>query len=159
MKYQNDPTKPDYNPSPQESFRFSYNAKYGVCLLFVSVISLVHIFFADELKGLNSYGIWFSGGAAVIMMIYGAYNMIKFFSLKKDQEKLDELYKQYSDERNTLIREKTASDSFTVTMYIICAAIVVFAYINTLTAFVLAGLLLAMFLVRLILKMYYEKKY
>ncbi len=159
MKYQNDPSKPDYNPSPQEQFRFNYNSKYGICLLFVSVISLVHIFFSEELKGLNGAGIWFSGGAGIIMMIYGAYNMIKFFSLKNDAEKLEELYKQYSDERNALIREKTASDSFTVTMYIICAAMVVFAYINTLTAFVLAGLLLAMLLVRVLLKIYYEKKY
>lgn len=159
MKYQNDPTKPDYNPSPQEQFRFGYNFKFGVCLAFAAILNTAHIFFTEQLKSLNGAGIWFSVGADVLLLTYAAYNMIKFFSLAKNPEKLEELYRRHTDERNAMIREKVAGGSFTAAMYIICAAMVIFAYISTLTAFVLAGLLLAMLIIRVLLKIYYERKY
>lgn len=159
MKYQNDPTKPNYNPSPQETFRMGYIHKYGFGLFISTILNMAHIFFTKELKSLNSLGIWFSISVSCIMLTYAIVNMVKFFSLKKNPEKLEELYRQYNDERNALIREKTSGGSFMASVYIICIAIVVFAYISTMVTVVLSGLLLAMLLVRLLLKMYYEKKY
>lgn len=160
MKYQNDPTKPDYNPSPQERFRFNYNFKYSVSLSLSIVISNVMRFVAkDNFKSTGKFGIWFSAGVSGILLIYAIINMIQFFSLKKKPEKLEELYRQYIDERNVLIREKVSGGSFTASVFIICIAIMIFSYISVMVTLVLAGLLAAMFLVRLILKLYYEKKY
>lgn len=160
MKYQNDPTKPDYNPSPQERFRFSYNLKYNVSLILSIVISnFVRFVAKDNFKSTGKFGIWFSAGVSGILVIYSIINLIKFFELKKKPEKLEELYRQYIDERNVLIREKVSGGSFTASVFIICIAIMIFSYISVMVTLVLAGLLAAMFIVRLLLKMYYEKKY
>lgn len=160
MKYQNDPTKPDYNPSPQERFRFSYNHKYSISLsISIVITNLVRFVAKDNFKSTGKFGIWFSAGVSVILLIYAIINMVQFFSLKKKPEKLEELYRQYIDERNVLIREKVSGGSFTVSVFIICIAMMIFSYISVMVTLVLAGLLLVMFLVRLLLKMYYEKKY
>lgn len=160
MKYQNDPTKPDYNPSPQERFRFNYNFKYSVSMFLSIVISnFVRFVAKDNFKSTGKFGIWFSAGVSGILLIYAIINMIQFFSLKKKPEKLEELYRQYIDERNVLIREKVSGGSFTASVFIICIAIMIFSYISVMVTLVLAGLLVTMFLVRLLLKMYYEKKY
>lgn len=79
--------------------------------------------------------------------------------MKKDPERLEELYRQYTDERNILIREKTSGGSFMATVFIICIAIMIFSYISIPVTLVLAGLLVVMLLIRLLLKIYYEKKY
>lgn len=160
MKYQNDPTKPDYNPSPQERFRFNYHLKSSVSL-FISIVlsNLARFLLNGNLNGTGKFGVWFSLGVSGAMLIYAVINMILFFELKKKPDKLEELYRHYIDERNVLIREKISGGSFTVSVFIICIAMMIFSYISKLVTFVLAGLLLAMFLVRLILKLYYEKKY
>ncbi len=161
MKYQNDPTKPDYNPSPQERFRFNYNLKFSTGLCISTLLSNFVYFFlkGNHLNSTGKFGVWFSLGVASVLFIYAIINMIKFFSLKKKPEKLEELYRQYIDERNVLIREKVSGGSFTASVFIICIAIMIFSYISVMVTLVLAGLLLTMFLVRLFLKMYYEKKY
>ncbi|MBD5140093.1 MAG: hypothetical protein HDT25_01555 [Ruminococcus sp.] len=160
MKYQNDPTKPDYNPSPQERFRFNYHLKCSVSL-FISIVlsNLARFLLNGNLNGTGKFGVLFSLCVSGAVLIYAAINMILFFELKKKPEKLEELYRQYSDERNVLIREKVSGGSFTALVFIICIAMMIFSYISKLVTFVLAGLLLVMFLVRLILKLYYEKKY
>lgn len=160
MKYQNDPTKPDYNPSPQERFRFSYNHKYSISLsISIVITNLVRFVAKDNFKSTGKFGVWFSAAIAGILLIYAIINMVQFFSLKKKPEKLEELYRQYNDERNVLIREKISGGSFTASVFIICIAMMIFSYISVMVTLVLAGLLLVMFLVRLILKLYYEKKY
>lgn len=160
MKYQNDPTKPDYNPSPQERFRFNYNLKFSTCNFISIVISnFVNLVAKNHFWSTGKFGIWVCAGVACVLFAYGAFNMIRFFMLKKDPERLEELYRQYTDERNILIREKTSGGSFTATVFIICIMIMVFAYISVMVTLVLAGLLAAMLLLRLFLKMYYEKKY
>lgn len=160
MNYQNDPTKPDYNPSPQERFRFSYNLKFSTSLCISTLLSnFVSLIAKDHFKSTGKFGIWFSVGVSSIMLTYAIVNLIKFFSLKKNQEKLEELYRQYNDERNILIREKTSVGSFTAAVYMICIAMMIFSYISVMVTLVLAGLLAAMLLVRVLLKMYYEKKY
>ena len=160
MKYQNDPTKPDYNPSPQERFRFSYNHKHHAGL-FISIVlsNFVSLVAKDHFKSTGKFGIWFSICVSGAMLIYSIINLIKFWELKKKPEKLEELYRQYIDERNILIREKVSGGSFTALVFIICIAMMIFSYISVMVTLVLAGLLLAMFLVRLILKLYYEKKF
>ena len=161
MKYQNDPTKPDYNPSPQESFRYNYHVKFSTGLCISILLSNFVTFFlkGNHLNSTGDFGVWFSLGVASALLIYAIINIIKFFELKKKPEKLEELYRQYSDERNVLIREKVSGGSFTALVFIICIAMMIFSYISVMVTLVLAGLLLVMFLVRLILKLYYEKKY
>lgn len=161
MKYQNDPTKPNYNPSPQESFRYNYHLKFSTGLCISILLSNFVTFFlkGNHFNSTGKFGVWFSLGVASAMFIYAIINIIKFFELKKKPEKLEELYRQYSDERNVLIREKISGGSFTASVFIICIAIMIFSYISVMVTLVLAGLLAAMFIVRLLLKMYYERKF
>ncbi|MCM1328578.1 MAG: hypothetical protein NC253_03980 [Ruminococcus sp.] len=157
MKYQNDPTKPDYNPSPQEQFRFDYNLK-GSCALTISIVisNAVRLLLNSST---GKFGTWFNIAVSGVLLIYATVNLAKFFYLAKKPEKLEELYRRHTDERNAMIREKVAGGSFTAVTYIICIAMMIFAYIDMLTAFVLAGLLLAMLIIRVLLKIYYERKY
>ena len=160
MNYQNDPTKPDYNPSPQERFRFSYNLKFSTCNFISIVISnFVSLVAKNHFWSTGKFGIWVCAGVASVLLIYGVFNFVRFWTLKKDPESLEKLYRQYTDERNILIREKTSGGSFMATVFIICIAIMIFSYISIMVTLVLAGLLVVMLLVRLLLKIYYEKKY
>lgn len=159
MKYQNDLTKPNYNPSPQERFRFNYNLKYSVSIFISIFISNFVILVEKDFNSTGKFGVWFSIGVSGALFVYALVNMIQFVSLGKNPEKLENLYRQYTDERNILIREKTSGGSFMATVFIICIAIMIFSYISIPVTLVLAGLLVVMLLVRLLLKIYYEKKY
>lgn len=159
MNYQNDPTKPNYNPSPQERFRFNYNLKYSVSIFISIFISNFVILVEKDFNSTGKFGIWFSIGVSSALLIYAVFNFVRCWTLKKDPERLEELYRQYTDERNILIREKTSGGSFMATVFIICIAIMIFSYISIMVTLVLAGLLVVMLLVRLFLKIYYEKKY
>lgn len=159
-KYQNDPTKPDYNPSPQEQFRRNYHLKFSVSFaISIFISNIVSLVAKDNFRSTGKFGMWFSVGVSGALFVYALVNMIQFVSLGKNSEKLENLYRQYSDERNILIREKTSGGSFMATVFIICIAIMIFSYISIMVTLVLAGLLVVMLLIRLLLKLYYEKKY
>lgn len=160
MNYQNDPTKPDYNPSPQERFRFSYNLKFHICnCISIFISNFVSLVAKDRFNSTGKFGILVCAGVSSVLLIYAVFNFVRCWTLKKDPERLEKLYRQYTDERNILIREKTSGGSFTATVFIICIMIMVFAYISVMVTLVLAGLLVVMLLIRLLLKIYYEKKY
>ncbi|MCM1024658.1 MAG: hypothetical protein NC395_11465 [Prevotella sp.] len=157
MKYQNDPTNPDYNPSPQERFKAGYIRRSGSAVI-------ISIFFSRGVGTLlksstGKFGAVFNICLAVVLMTYAIVNLVQYILLTKNPEKLEELYRQHTDERNTMIREKTAGGSFTATAFIICAAILVSSYISVITTLFLTGILLAMLIIRLLLKIYYERKY
>lgn len=157
MKYQSDPTKPDYNPSPQERFRFDYKLKSSCAIVISTILSNAARLLLNGSTG--KFGVWFNIAVSGVLLTYGIINLVKWFSLNKNPEKLEELYRQHTDERNAMIREKIAGGSFTATAFIMCAAILVSSYISIMTTLFLTGILLAMLLVRVLLKIYYEKKY
>lgn len=160
MKYQNDPTKPDYNPSPQERFRLDYNLKFSTCnFISIFISNFVILVAKDRFWNTGKFGILVCAGVSSVLLIYAVFNFVRCWTLKKDPERLEELYRQYTDERNILIREKTSGGSFMATVFIICIAIMIFSYISIMVTLVLAGLLVVMLLIRLLLKIYYEKKY
>ena len=160
MKYRNDPTKPDYNPSPQERFRLDYNLKFSTCnFISIFISNFVILVAKDRFWNTGKFGILVCAGVSGALFVYALVNMIQFVSLGKNPEKLENLYRQYTDERNILIREKTSGGSFMATVFIICIAIMIFSYISIPVTLVLAGLLVVMLLIRLLLKIYYEKKY
>lgn len=157
MKYQNDPTKPDYTPSPQERFKYSHIVKCnGAVAISVFLSNSVRLLLKSNT---GKFGAGFNIVISCILLTYAIINFVKYFSLNKNPEKLEELYRQHTDERNTMIREKIAGGSFTATAFIMCAAILVSSYISIMTTLFLTGILLAMLLVRVLLKIYYEKKY
>ena len=81
MKYQNDPTKPNYNPSPQESFRYNYHLKFSTGL-FISIFISNFVYFFLKGKDLNStgkFGVWFSLGVSGTVLIYAIIIRIKYY--------------------------------------------------------------------------------
>lgn len=116
--------------------------------------------FADaKIGGLSGFTEAICFAVCVIWTVVMICQSFHMYMLHIDEKKLEAAYIKSKDERNIMIREKTSGGSFTATVFIICIMIMVFAYISVMVTLVLAGLLAAMFLVRLILKLYYEKKY
>lgn len=76
-----------------------------------------------------------------------------------DEKKLEAAYIKSKDERNIMIREKTSGASYMISIYMLCAGVIVSSFFSQGICIAFAGLLAAMLLVKLLLKMYYEKKY
>ena len=97
---------------------------------------------------------FFSGvvGAVIVLAIRCAVVL-------RDPEKLKKLYILETDERSRLIREKTASGSFTVSVLILGFAAVIATFFSDTVVCVLAAVIIVMTVVKLSLKFYYDRKY
>ena len=97
---------------------------------------------------------FFSGIIAAVLVIVFRYGMVL-----KDPEKMKKLYVLENDERMRLIREKTASGSFTVSVSILGFATVIATFFSRTVVCVLAAVIGGMVLTKVLFKFYYDRKY
>ena len=97
---------------------------------------------------------FFSGIIAAVLVIVFRYGMVL-----KDPEKMKKLYVLENDERMRLIREKTASGSFTVSVSLLGFATVIATFFSRTVVCVLAAVIGGMVLTKVLFKFYYDRKY
>lgn len=142
-----------------EKFKKQIAAKIVICIVFAVLTAAVYAgmyaFFANE----DSFSAGFSSGACAafitILLVYAA----RYGSALKDPEKLKKLYIAENDERSRLIREKTASGSFTATVLILGLATAVATFFSATVSCVLAGVIGVIAVIKMSFKFYYDRKY
>ncbi len=107
----------------------------------------------------NDYTRGFGSGLCAILIVYAVVMSFRLYMLTIDEKKLDELYRKSTDERYALIREKTASGSFTVSSFIICLGAIVTSFFSKEITIVLTAVIGVMTVCKLCFKFYYERKY
>lgn len=142
-----------------EKFKKDLVAKMILLWLAVLAANTVYWVFSAVKGTANDYTRGFGSGLCAVLIIYAVVTSFRLYMLTIDEKKLDELYRKSTDERYALIREKTASGSFTVSSFIICLGAIVTSFFSKEITIVLTGILLAMLIVWVLLKIYYERKY
>lgn len=90
------------------------------------------------------------------IMIYQSFHM---YMLNIDEKKLEAAYIKSKDERNIMIREKTSGASYTISIYMLCAGVIVSSFFSQGICIAFACVIIAMLLVNACCKLYYERKY
>lgn len=142
-----------------EKFRKQIIAKIIICIVFAVLTAAVYagmyVFFAKEDSFSAGYGMGFFAGLIVVVLAYAA----RYGSVLKDPEKLKKLYILENDERSRLIREKTASGSFTASVLILGLATAVATFFSATVSCVLAGVIGVIAVIKMSFKFYYDRKY
>ena len=126
-----------------------------IFIVFVTAAYIV-IYSTIDVKPVSAaYSSGFCTGILAVAVVYAA----RYIPAFKDEEKLKKLYVAENDERERLIREKTASGSFSVCAFILGAGIVISTLVSPPTAGVLAVVLGGMALIKMIFNFYYRRKY
>ena len=142
-----------------EKFKKQIIVKIVICVVFVVLTAAVYAgmytLFANEDSFSAGYGMGFFAGLVVVVLAYA----VRYGSILKDPEKLKKLYILENDERYRLIREKTASGSFTATVLILGLATAVATFFSTTVSCVLAGVIGVIAVIKMSFRFYYSRKY
>ncbi len=142
-----------------EKFKKDLAAKMFMLWIAASFGNTVYWVFSAVKKDADEYTKGFGFGLCAVLFIYAAVMSFRLYIIKIDEKKLEELYRKSTDERYVLIREKTASGSFTVSTIIICLGAIISSFFSQEVTAVLAGVIAVMAVCRLCFKFYYDRKY
>jgi uncharacterized membrane protein len=131
-----------------------------VCLtvVVVYVVNLFHDFgrlnenFSDYIKG-------FQLGLIIVLLIFLAGLMRKYFVALKNEQSLKKLFFEETDERAQMISEKTGGNVIIVCAICILIAGIIAGYFNEIIFFTMTGCCLFLLVTRKALKLYYKEKY
>ena len=126
-----------------------------IFIVFVTAAYIVIYTNIGEKPVSAAYSSGFCTGLLAVVAVYAA----RYIPAIKDEEKLKKLYVLENDERERLIREKTASGSFSVFSFILGAGIIISTLISPETARVLVVVLAGMVLLKMVFNFYYRRKY
>ena len=142
-----------------EKFKKQIIAKMVICIAFAVLTAAVYAgmyaFLAKEDSFAAGYRMGFFAGMIAVVLVYA----VRYGAVLKDPEKLKKLYILETDERSRLIREKTASGSFTVTALILGFAAGIATFFSDTVACVLAAVIAVMAVIKMSFKFYYDRKY
>lgn len=142
-----------------EKFKKQIIAKMVFCIVFAVLIAAayagMYAFFANEDSFSEGYSMGFFAGLIVVVLAYA----VRYGSVLRDPEKLKKLYIAETDERSRLIREKTASGSFTASVLILALATGVAAFFSVTVSCILAGVIAVLAVIKMSFKFYYDRKY
>jgi len=119
----------------------------------------VYWVFSAIKENAGDYTRGFGFGLCAVLIAYAAVTSFRLYIIQTDEKKLKELYRKSTDERYVLIREKTASGSFTVSTLIISLSAIFFSFISEEITMVLACVIAVMAVCKLCFKFYYDRKY
>ena len=130
---------------------------YGLLLIFrVSLIEMTGIKLDEHWDSFNQ-GFCFGIVCAIIGVVLGT--VIKYMNAIKKEEKLRKLYIKETDERIKIIEEKIGSVGFNICIFGMLITAVISSFINTTIFLTLLGCAFFFVIIKLILKIYYVKKY
>lgn len=142
-----------------EKFKKDLAAKMILIWLAVLAANTVYWVFSAVKGNTSDYTRGFGSGLCAVLIVYAIVMSFRLYMLKSDEKKLEELYRKSTDERYALIREKTASGSFTVSSFIICLGAIVTSFFSEEITAVLAIVVGVMTVCKLCFNFYYERKY
>ena len=141
-----------------EKFRKQLIFRTVFVFIFIVFVTAAYIVIYTNI-GEKSVSAAYSSGFCTGLLAVAAVYAARYIPAFKDEEKLKKLYVAENDERERLIREKTASGSFSVCAFILGAGIVISTLVSPPTAGVLAVVLGGMALIKMIFNFYYRRKY
>lgn len=142
-----------------EKFKKDLAAKMIMLWVAASFGNTVYWVFSAVKKDADEYTKGFGFGLCAVLFIYAAITSFRLYIIKIDEKKLEELYRKSTDERYALIREKTASGSFTVSTIVICLGAIVSSFFSKEITMVLACVIAVMAICKCCFKFYYERRY
>ena len=107
----------------------------------------------------DTFSAGYSSGFCSGFVLVAAVFAVRYAIMLRDPEKLRKLYVLETDERSRLIREKTASGSFVITVFILGSATIIATFFSDVVVCVLAAVIGVMAAVKMSLKFYYDRKY
>lgn len=142
-----------------EKFRKQIKIKLVMYIAFAVLMTAVYVavrfIYPDSDTFSAGYGYGFCSGFTLVSVVFA----VKYAVVLKDAEKLKKLFVLETDERSLLIREKTASGSFVITVFILGFATVIATFFSDTVVCVLAAVIGVMAVVKMSLKFYYDRKY
>ena len=142
-----------------EKFRKQIITRLIICMIFAVLTAAVYItiyaLFIDEKPFSAGFSAGLCSGFITTLIIYA----VRYGSAIKNPEKLKKLYIAATDERSRLIREKTASGSFTASVLVLGLATVIATFFSNTVACVLAAVIAVMAVIKMSFKFYYDRKY
>ena len=142
-----------------EKFRKQIKIKLVMYIVFAVLMTAVYIavsfIYPDSDTFSAGYGSGFCSGFTLVSVVFA----VRYAIVLKDSEKLKKLYVLETDVRLRIIREKTASGSFVITVFILGFATVIATFFSDTVVCVLAAVIGVMAAVKLSLKFYYDRKY
>ncbi|MGF7047668.1 hypothetical protein J2T13_002173 [Paenibacillus sp. DS2015] len=130
-----------------------------IALLFIFVMGRYGLVVVGSSENISDYIHGFQIGIFLGVQIIMLLTIGKYRQAMKDSGKLKELYIKENDERAKLIRDKIGGAGFFLSMGIIAVAVITAGFFNETVFFTLSATLIFLGLVKLILKLYYTKKY
>lgn len=96
---------------------------------------------------------------SIALFIYAFVQWFRYMLMVQDGTKLEAAYIKSKDERNIMIREKTSGASYMISVYMLCAGVIVSSFFSQGICIAFACVIIAMLLVNVCCKLYYERKY
>ena len=96
---------------------------------------------------------------SIALSVYALVQWFRYMLMVQDEKKLEAAYIKSKDERNIMIREKTSGASYIISIYMLCAGVIVSSFFSQGICIAFACVIIAMLLVNVCCKLYYEKKY
>ena len=142
-----------------ENFKKQIFKKLVVCIIFAVLTATVYIAVYVLFSEKTMFSAGFSTGLFAAWITIIIANAVRYCSTLKDPEKLKKLYIAETDERTRLIHEKTASGSFTASVFILGLTTLIASFFSETITYVLAGVIGVMAIVKVSFKFYYDRKY
>lgn len=120
------------------------------------IVAVVRLFTVAETKEAFTCGV-FAGTGGVILAVGGGA-IWKAKKLMKDAKKLREERLKTTDERNSVILQKTTYLSSTILLSVCYLALLISCFFNMIVFWTLWGVLMSYFVLAMIIKKYYEKQ-
>ncbi len=93
------------------------------------------------------------------LLIYALVQWFRYMLMIQDETKLEAAYIKSKDERNIMIREKTSGASYIISIYMLCAGVIVSSFFSQGICIAFVCVIIAMLLVNVCCKLYYERKF
>ena len=123
-------------------------------LMAATFLAVYHIYDEKDTFSVGYSAGFCSGLIGAVLVI-----AFRYLVVLRDTEKLKRIYVAETDERLRLIREKTASGSFTVSILILGFATVIATFFSDTVVCVLAAVIGVMVVIKIAFKFYYDRKY
>lgn len=143
-----------------ENFKKELQAKMTMTIwagaLNAALIFAMNIFCQERVSDFASnLSTYFS----IALIVYTIVQWFRYMLMIQDETKLEAAYIKSKDERNIMIREKTSGASYMISIYMLCAGVIVSSFFSQGICIAFMCVIIAMLLVNACCKLYYERKY
>lgn len=145
-----------------EAFKRKLKARVvwlAAAMLGIAAIYFILLFWGDRLSSVPAYGKEFVTGAFIGLIAVLLAYIIRTVSYLGSEEKIQGLYIKENDERRCLILQKTGSLGFRLSGVGLGFAAIIAGFFNLTVSLSLVGAILFLVLVKLGLRIYYERRY